>query len=84
MGFTISTKYKHGTNDKSHENPGSPGTKLKVFRNDLKIFLPPYLQSNVRTEHIFMQCVYIFPVDVLPQFLPASAEIFLNINSYQR
>jgi len=24
-------------NDKSHENHGTPGTKLKVFRNNLKI-----------------------------------------------
>ena len=31
--------YTHGTHDKfSHENPGSPGTKLKVFRNNLRFF----------------------------------------------
>jgi len=24
-------------NNKSHENPGTPGTKLRVFRNNLKM-----------------------------------------------
>jgi len=32
----IYRKY-HVINDKSHENPGTPGTKFKVFRNNLKI-----------------------------------------------
>jgi len=27
--------------DKSHENPGTPGTKLKVFRNHLEILCHP-------------------------------------------
>ena len=30
-----------GSNDKSHENPGTRGTKLKVFRNNLKILYHP-------------------------------------------
>ena len=28
-------------NDESHENPGTPGTKLKVFRNNLKMLCHP-------------------------------------------
>jgi len=31
----------NGTNHKSHENPGTPGTKLKVFRNNLKMLCHP-------------------------------------------
>jgi len=31
MGFTISTRKIFGTDDKSHENPGTSGTKLEVF-----------------------------------------------------
>jgi len=41
MGFTIDTTWEHSTNDKSHENPDTPGTKLKVFRNNLKILYHP-------------------------------------------
>ena len=29
------------TNDQSHENPGTPGTKSKVFRNNLKMLCHP-------------------------------------------
>jgi len=49
MGFTISTTVTNktkqqlinGSNDKSHENPGTPGTKLKVLKNNLKILCHP-------------------------------------------
>jgi len=41
MGFTISTTWQYITDDKSHENPGTPGTELKVLRDDLKIMCHP-------------------------------------------
>jgi len=31
----------HVINDESHENPGTPGTKLKVFRKNLKMLCHP-------------------------------------------
>ena len=41
MGFTISTKEERGTNHKSHENLGTPGTKLNFFKDSLKILCHP-------------------------------------------
>ena len=40
-------------NDESHENPGTPGTKLKVFRNNLKMLCHPicnWLQLDIERE----------------------------------
>ena len=42
-------------NDESHENPGTPGTKLKVFRNDLQIMCHPicnwlYIWMRIHTH----------------------------------
>jgi len=31
----------NGTNETSHENPGTPGTKLKVFRNHPRVLRHP-------------------------------------------
>ena len=45
----------NGKNDKSHENPGTPGTKLKVFRNNLKILCHPI--CNRRFVHRY-ECGY--------------------------
>jgi len=46
--FTTNHNSAHGiydyyqvTNDESHENPGTPETRLKVFRNDFKILYHP-------------------------------------------
>jgi len=39
-----------GTNYESHKNPGTPGTKVKDFRNNLKILCHPI--SKILYEHI--------------------------------
>jgi len=47
--FPTNQKSAHGIydkyqviNDESHENPGTPGTELKVFRNNIKILCRPF------------------------------------------
>jgi len=46
--------------DKSHENAGTPGTKLKVFRNNLQILCHPI--CNWLYEYIY-KYIYVYVVD---------------------
>jgi len=61
MGFTISHVI-NCTNHTSHENPGTPGTKLKVFRHNLKIlllFICNWLYVDAYFVYIDIMCVVI-------------------------
>jgi len=48
-----------GTNDKSHKNPGTPGTKLKVFRKNLKILCHPTCNRLYVYVYVCI-CIYIY------------------------
>ena len=41
-------------NDESHENPGTPGTKLKVLRNNLEMLCHPI--CNWLYLHMYLSC----------------------------
>ena len=40
------------TNDESHLNPGTPGTRLKVLQIEFRDSVPPYLQSVVSLDYV--------------------------------